>query len=299
MPDSPKPVVSALIVSHNAKDLLLQCVQAVVASADVPVEVVVVDNDSSDGSAAAIAAEYPQATVLIQERDLGFGRAANVGLERCTGRFILLLNPDVTMDLQSIGRLADFLLTRPDAGAVGPRLLNPNGTPDPEARRAFPLPSTMFYRTIGLSKIFPKSPRFGRHNMGHLDETDVHEIDAASADCLMLRRAALDRVGFFDPRYFMYGEDIDLCYRLKLGGWKVFYLPTAGAIHHERETPGQAEKQKMLFEEHRARWTYYFKHHAEEQSAFGNGLVWAQIWGGWLAQSLRQTISRERRTSSS
>ena len=97
----------------------------------------------------------------------------------------------------------------------------------------------------------------------------------------------------------MYGEDIDLCYRLKLGGWKVFYLPTAGAIHHERETPGQAEKQKMLFEEHRARWTYYFKHHAEEQSAFGNGLVWAQIWGGWLAHSLRQTIRRERRTSSS
>ena len=194
MPDSPKPVVSALIVSHNAKDLLLQCVQAVVASADVPVEVVVVDNDSSDGSAAAIATEYPQATVLIQERDLGFGRAANVGLERCTGRFILLLNPDVTVDLQCIGRLADFMLTRPDAGAVGPRLLNPDGTPDPNARRAFPLPSTMFYRTIGLSKMFPKSPRFGRHNMGHLDETDVHEIDAASADCLMLRRAALDRV---------------------------------------------------------------------------------------------------------
>jgi len=130
-----------------------------------------------------------------------------------------------------------------------------------------------------------------------MDESDVHEIDAGSADCLMLRRAALDRVGFFDPRYFMYGEDIDLCYRLKLGGWKVFYLPSAGAIHHKRELPGQAEKQRMLFEEHRARWTYYFKHHAEEQSAFGNGLVWAQIWGGWLAQSLRQTVRREHRTS--
>src|SRR4029077_12975325 len=126
MPDSPKPVVSALIVTHNAKDLLLQCLQAVFASADVPVEGVVVDNDSSDGSAAAVTTEYPNATVLIQERNLGFGRAANVGLERCTGRFILLLNPDVTADLQCIGRLADFLLTRPDAGAVGPRLLNPD-----------------------------------------------------------------------------------------------------------------------------------------------------------------------------
>src|SRR6266567_28504 len=121
MPDSPKPVVSALIVSHNAKDLLLQCMQALFASADVPVEAVVVDNDSSDGSAAAVTAEYPKATVLIQAKNLGFGRAA------------------------------------------------------------------------------------------------------------------LDRVGFFDPRYFMYGEDIDLCYRLKLGGWKVFYLPTATASHQELE----------------------------------------------------------------
>jgi len=298
MPETRKPVVSALIVSHNAKDLLLQCIQALFASADVPVEVVVVDNDSSDGSAAAVTTEFPQATVLIQEKNLGFGRAANVGLERCTGRFILLLNPDVTVDLQCVGRLADFMLTRPDAGAVGPRLLMADGKLDPAARRAFPVPSTLFYSTLGLSRLFPKSPRFGRYNMGNIDESEVHEIDSGTADCLMLRRAALDRVGFFDPRYFMYGEDIDLCYRLKLGGWKIFYLPNAIASHHERQVPGQGEKQRMLFEEHRAMWTYHFKHHAEEQSAFANGLVWAQIWGRWLAQSVRRSVTRERRASS-
>ncbi len=296
MPDTPKPIVSALIVSNNTKDLLLQCMHALFASADVPLEAVVVDNDSSDGSAAAVTADFPQATVLIQERNLGFGRAANVGLERCTGRFILLINPDVTVDLQCVGRLADFMLTRPDAGAVGPRLLMADGTVDHAARRAFPVPSTLFYRTIGLSRLFPKSPRFGRYNMGHLDESDVHEIDAGTADCLMLRRAALDRVGFFDPRYLMYGEDIDLCYRLKLGGWKVFYLPTATAIHHERAAPDASKKRQMLYEEHRAMWTYHFKHHAEDQSAFGNGLVWAQIWGRWLAQSVRQSMRKERRT---
>src|SRR5712664_3566150 len=105
MPETPKPVVSALIVSHNAKDLLLQSMQALFTSADVPVEAVVVDNDSSDGSAAAVTAEFPQATVLIQEKNLGFGRAANVGLERCAGRFILLLNPDIRLDPQCVGRL--------------------------------------------------------------------------------------------------------------------------------------------------------------------------------------------------
>ncbi len=298
MPDSPKPLVSALIVSHNAKDHLLACIRALHASADVPLETVLVDNDSSDGSAAAVTADYPQATVLIQEKNLGYGRAANVGLERCTGRFVLLVNPDVTVDLQCVGRLADFMLTRPDAGAVGPRLLMDDGSLDAGARRSFPEPRTLFYRTVGLSRLFPRSPRFGRYNMGHVDETEVHEIDSGTADCLMLRRAALDRVGFFDPRYYMYGEDVDLCYRLKLGGWKVFYLPTASGVHHAHPTADHGERRRILYEEHRAMWMFHFKHHAEDQSAFGNGLVWAQIWGRWVAQSVRQSVTRERRTTS-
>src|SRR4030088_1908438 len=231
MPDQ-KPIVSALVVSRHSKDHVLQCPPAFFASADVPVEAVVVDNDSSDGSAAGATDEFPQATVLVQPKNLGYGRAANLGLERCQGRFVLLLSTDVTVDPQSVGKMADFLLTRPDAGAGGPRVLLPGGKLDPDCRRSFPIPSTLFYRTLGLSRLFPKSPRFGRHNMGHLPDTDVHEMDAGTGACLMLRMAALDRVGFFDPRYFMYGEDVDLCYRLKLGGWKVFYLPAAGATHH-------------------------------------------------------------------
>src|SRR6266568_5119978 len=289
MPDSGKPVVSALIVNRNSKDDLLRCLKTFFASADVPVEAIVVDNDSSDGSPAAVTDDFPQATVLVQSRNLGYGRAANVGLERCQGRFVLLLSPDVTLDPQCVGRLADFLLTRPDAGAVGPRLTMPDGRLDPDARRAFPMPSTLFYQTIGLSKLFPKSSRFGRHNMGHLADSDVHEIDAGTAACLMLRTSALDRVGFFDPRYFMFGEDLDLCYRLKLGGWKVFYVPGAAATNHAR--PPSRDKQRQLsYERHRAMWTYHFKHHSEDSSAFGNGLVWAQIWGGYVAERVRDSV---------
>jgi GT2 family glycosyltransferase len=154
----------------------------------------------------------------------------------------------------------------------------------------------MFYRTVGLSKLFPKSPRFGRYNMGHIPESDVHEIDAGTGACLMLRTAALDRVGFFDPRYFMSGEDLDLCYRMKLGGWKVFYLPAAGAMHHVRPPSGAAQRQ-MSYERRRAMWAYHFKHHAEDLSAFGNGLVWAQIWAGWAAERVKDTVKRPKRES--
>ena len=297
MPEPTKPVVSALIVSRNAKDDLLQCLKAFFASADVPVEAIVVDNDSSDGSPAAVTDEFPQATVLVQSKNLGYGRAANIGLERCQGRFVLLLTSDVRLDSQCVGRLADLLLTRPDAGAAGPRLLLPGGGLDPDARRAFPIPSTLFYQTVGLSKLFPRSPRFGRHNMGHVPESDVHEMDAGTAACLMLRRSALDRVGFFDPRYFMSGEDLDLCYRLKLGGWKIFYVPTATATHHLKPAP-PARRRQQSYERHRAMWAYHFKHHSEGVSAFGNGLVWAQIWGRYVAERVRDTMKGNRRPAS-
>ncbi len=296
MPESAKPLVTALVVSRNSRDELLQSLKTFFASAEVPVEAVVVDNDSSDGSPAVVTEEFPQATVLVQSKDLGYGRAANIGLERCQGRFVLLLSPDVRLDPQCVGRLADFLLTRPDAGAVGPRLVLPVGKLDPEARRAFPLPSTLFYQTVGLSRVFPKSPRFGRANMGHVSDADVHEMDAGTAACLMLRRSALDRVGFFDPRYFMFGEDLDLCYRLKLGGWKIFYLPSAGATHNAKPAPPERQRQ-ISYEKHRAMWTYHFKHHSEDVSAFGNGLVWAQIWGRYVADRVTHTLKRDKRAA--
>src|SRR5690348_11438417 len=133
MPESGKPVVSALIVGRNSKDDLLRCLKSFFASADVPAEAIVVHNDSSDGSPAAGPHDFPQATGLVQAKNLGYGRAANVGLARWQGRFVLLLSPDVTLVPQCVGRLADFLLTRPDAVGVGPRLQLPNGKLDPDA----------------------------------------------------------------------------------------------------------------------------------------------------------------------
>jgi len=205
---------------------------------------------------------------------------------------LALTIPDVTVSEGSVGKLADFLLVRPDVGAVGPRILRPEGMPDLAARRGFPTPSTAFYRLAGLSKAFPKSRRFNRYNMGFLPDSEVHEIDAGTGACLMLRRAAIDRVGFFDPDYFMYGEDLDLCYRLRLGGWKIYYVPTATAVHLKGASTRQATK-RMLYEFHSAMWTFHHKHYAEEYPAFANGLVWASIWARWAVLAARASVLKD------
>jgi GT2 family glycosyltransferase len=286
-----EPLVSVLVLSHNVKDLLLDCLTALHQATDVPFEVIVVDNNSKDGSAAAVEESFPHATVHRLRRDSGFGRAHNAGLEHARGRFVLLLSPEVMLGAGCVGALADFLLVRPDVGAVSPRLVRPGGRLDEESRRAFPTPSVAIYRLLGLSRLFPHSKRFGRHNFGHLPADRPHEIDAGSSACLMIRRSAIEKVGKFDPAYFMYGEDLDFCYRLKQGGWKVFYVPSADAQRHTG-APSRQESARRRYELHSSMWTFHHKHYADELPAFGNGLVWAAIWARWALLSGWSAVNR-------
>lgn len=292
----PAPLVSALVVSYNVKDLLLESLEALMSASEVPLEVIVVDNASADGSADAVGQRYPDVRLLRLPKNVGYGRANNQGLPSCRGRFILLLNPDVLLTPGSLAKLTDFMLVRPDVGAVGPRLKRPDGSLDLAARRAFPTPATAFYRFVGLSRLFPRSRRFNRYNLGFNPEDTTQEIDSGTAACLLVRRAAIDRVGFFDPDYFMYGEDLDLCYRLKTAGWKVYYLPGAEAIHVKGAATRQAT-QRMLFEFHSAMWTFHHKHYAEDLPAFANGLVWAATWVRWAVLSLKAALSRDPKVS--
>jgi GT2 family glycosyltransferase len=286
-----KPLVSAIVVNYNTRNLLVDCLRAFYACSDVPAEAVVVDNASTDGSVETVAREFPEAKLIRQHANVGFGRANNAGLQVAEGRFLLLMNPDVTVMPGCVGRLADFLLVRPDAGAVGPRLQRPDGLLDDTARRGFPSPAATFFHFTGLARVFPRNEKLNRYRMGHLPATETHEIDAGTAACLMVRRAAIDRVGFFDPDYFMFGEDLDLCFRLKSGGWKVFYLPTARAVHLKSFTSRQ-ETSRMLMEFHRAMWTFHHKHYAADLPAFANGLVWAGIWSRWAVKAGMAAVSQ-------
>jgi GT2 family glycosyltransferase len=286
------PVVSVLVVSYNVRELLLDTLQALFASRDVDLEVVVVDNASEDGSAEAVEERYPHVRVIRMRSNVGFGRANNAGFGECHGRFVLLLNPDVLAAPDCVARLADFLLVHSEAGAVGPKLTRPDGGLDLAARRSFPSPMVALYRILGLSRLFPNSRRFGRYNLSHVSPDQLQEIDAGTGACLMLRRAAIERVGFFDPDFFMYGEDLDLCYRIKEGGWKVYYLPSATAIHVKGAASRQYT-QRMLWQFHSAMWTFHDKHYADDLPAFGNGLIWAGIWLRWLILSARAALNRE------
>jgi GT2 family glycosyltransferase len=285
-----QPLISVVLVSYNVRSHLLDTIRALLRSRDVSIELIVVDNASSDDSAAVVEAEFPKATLIRNRENAGFGRACNQGLEKASSELVLLLNPDVVVDPNCVRELARFVQSRPDAGAAGPRLERPDGRPDLAARRGFPTPSAAFYRFVGLSRIFAKSARFNRYNMGYLSPNEVHEIDSGTAACLMVRRTAVEQVGAFDPDYFMYGEDLDLCYRLKAKGWKIFYVPYAVAVHIKGASSGQRTA-AMLHEFHRAMWIFHLKHYAQGLPAPVNGLVWAGIWTRWAALRLRATLN--------
>ncbi|MBO0681971.1 MAG: glycosyltransferase family 2 protein [Candidatus Dormibacteraeota bacterium] len=287
-----KPVVSAILINKDGRDQLLATLGSLSEAAEVPVETIVVDNASLDGSADAVAARYPSVKLVRRSRDGGFGRAGNAGLSVAEGRFVLLLDPSVTLQPGCLGKLTDLLLTRPDAGAASPQIQHPDGRLDGSARRGFPTPGSTVYTVIGLSQLFPRSARFNGHNMGHLRRRETHEIDAGSAACLMVRRAAIDRVGFFDPDYDRHGEDLDLCYRLKAGGWKVFYLPEAVAVRSQ-EMMSRADLRRDLWDDHRSLWTFHHKHYAADLPAFGNGLVWAANWTRFAYRTLRLQLQDE------
>jgi GT2 family glycosyltransferase len=290
------PLVSVLVVSHNVRELLLDTLRALANEGWPEVEVIVVDNRSADGSAEAVEREFPDATVIALTQNVGYGRANNVAFERAHGDLLLLLNPDVTVAPGCLGHLVRFLQEHADAGAVGPRLVRPDGSPDLAARRSFPTPATSLYRLTALSRLFPGSSRFNRYNLGAMDPEHEHEMDAGTGACLLVRRGAIDSVGLFDPDFFMYGEDLDLCYRIKAAGWRVWYAPTAVAVH----VKGTATRQvphRMLYEFHRAMWIYHRKHHAARLPAPANAAVWLGIWSRWAVLTARNLVTRDRRVS--
>ena len=252
--------LTVVVPSYNTRDLMEQALRTVLeASSGLEVEVVVVDNASRDGSADMVERKFPEVELIRSDRNLGFAAANNIAFRRSRSRYVLLLNSDTIVRPDTLRCLVQFLDTHPEAAAAGCKILNPDGTLQLESRRAFPTPMAAFYKLSGLSRLFPNSPRFGRYNLTFLDPEQESEVDALSGSCMMVRRHVIDEVGMLDEDYFMYGEDIDWCYRMQQAGWKIYYVPGTEIIHFRGES-GRPEELRIQYRKNEAMAIFVRKH---------------------------------------
>jgi N-acetylglucosaminyl-diphospho-decaprenol L-rhamnosyltransferase len=297
------PNLAIVIVNYNTRDLLRTCLhsleQAAVRS---HTGVWVVDNASPDGSAAMVRAEFPAVHLIESSHNGGFAYANNLALGALLagglgvaearkndtlegaaplraspqGEYILLLNPDTVAPPGSLDALVEYMEQHPEVGACGPKLVLGNGSLDLSCRRAFPTPAVSFYRMTGLAKLFPRSPRFARYNMTFLDENVETEVDAVVGACMLVRAGVVREVGLLDETFFMYGEDLDWCYRIKQYGWRIMYVPHVTVHHYKRAASSQRPFQSIrAFYD--AMRVFYRKHYAATTPAPVNALIEAGI----------------------
>jgi len=254
--------LSIIIVNYNTSNLLKECIESIKNSAlNISYEIIVIDNNSFDNSIDLIKDKFQNLKIIINKINLGFARANNQGIKRSEGRYILLLNPDTVILPNSLKRMMEFMDNHPEAGVAGCKVLNPNGTLQLACRRSFPAPSVSFYRLTGLSRLFPKSKTFARYNLTYYNPDVVQEVDAVSGSFMMIIRKAINEVGMLDEQFFMYGEELDLCFRMKEKGWKVYYVPDAEIIHYKGKS-SQQRKRKAVIDFHKAMYIFHKKHYA-------------------------------------
>lgn len=229
--------LSIIIVNYNVKEFIYNLLPSVKkAGEDIRYEVIVVDNASSDGSVEALRRDFPEVKLIPLEKNLGFSKANNIGLKEAAGEYLLLLNPDTLLSEDTLRVMLGFFRSHPDAGLAGCRILNPDGTLQLACRRSFPGPWVSFCKVTGLSALFPKSKLFAKYNLTYLNENETYEVDAVSGSFMMLPKKVYESIGGLDERFFMYGEDLDWCYRVQKAGYKVYYVHSTQIIHYKGES---------------------------------------------------------------
>ncbi len=293
--------LSIVIVNYNTCDLLRDCLRSIYDShGNLQYEVIVVDNASTDGSAAMVTAEFPQAELIVSHTNGGFAYANNLGLRqagfgakgatsRQAARYALLLNPDTLLPPSALADMIAFMEARPQVGAAGPKLVKLDGSLDLACRRSFPTPEISFYRMVGLSKLFPHSRRFGRYNMTFADPDSLLEVDSVVGAFMLVRREAIDQVGLLDEAYFMYGEDLDWAYQIKANGWKIYYNPAVTVTHVKRAASRHSSKAKVEF--YRAMDIFYRKFYARQTPLWLHGLIVTGINLPWRLYQVKHYFS--------
>lgn len=270
--------LAVVILNYNRADLLADCLASIAAAPTrCELSVWVIDNASTDGSAAVVRTQFPWAHLIESPINGGFSAGNNLALRRILASpnppdYILLLNNDTIVPAGALDGLVDYLDQHPAVGAVGPKLLLPDGSLDLACRRSFPTPAIAFYRLFGLARLFPRSRRFAAYNMTYLDPDVETEVDSVVGACMMVRTAVVREVGLLDESFFMYGEDLDWAYRIKQYGWKIVYYPRVIVYHYKRAASSRRPipSIRAFYDAMRL---FHRKHYAATTPALLNGLI--------------------------
>jgi GT2 family glycosyltransferase/lipopolysaccharide/colanic/teichoic acid biosynthesis glycosyltransferase len=231
------PTVSVAIVSYNVKQYIIHCIDSINKSDYAGrIELIVIDNNSFDGSLENIKQQFTDVICIQNTENVGFGKAINQATGIASGKYYLILNPDTIIEESTISTFVDYLENNSSIGLVGPKIVNSDGSLQKGCKRSFPTIGVALPKLIGLDKLFPNSRLAGRYNLNYLDPDEIHNVDAISGSCMFIRSELFNKIGGFDEQFFMYGEDIDLCYQIHQQGFEVHYLPTTQIMHYQGES---------------------------------------------------------------
>ncbi|HHX60525.1 MAG TPA: glycosyltransferase family 2 protein [Epulopiscium sp.] len=278
--------LSIIIVSYNTQDLLRQTIQSVIDTTHkIKYEIIVSDNDSSDGSPLMVEQEFKEVKLIKTGANLGFSKGNNIGIKEAKGRYILLLNSDTVVKGNCLDECVRYMDQHNEIGVLGCKIVLPSGKLDHACKRGFPTPQASLYYMLGLYKAYPNNPKYGAYCAAHLGEDEVGEADALMGAFMMLPRAVIDEVGGLDEAFFMYGEDLDWCYRIKEAGYKVMYYPKEYIVHHKGSS-SKKKRIKTIYEFHRAMILFYNKHYRKKH----NLIVTLGVYFGVVARMIMTYI---------
>lgn len=284
--------ISIIIVSFNTKELLASCLKSLkIATKDLDTETFVVDNNSQDKTSPYVKQHFPDVKLIENQKNLGFSKANNIAVKRAKGKYVLILNPDTKLMPKTLTKMKEFMdFAGPKIAMATCRVELTDGSLDKDCRRHFPTPASSLSHFLGLGKVFPKSKLFNSYYMGYKSENAEHEVDSCEGAFMFTRTDVFKKVGLFDEDFFFYGEDLDLCFRLKHAGYKIVYTPTTKIIHLKGASSGikkhsahvskatQQSRLKSIKESTRAMKLFYEKHYQRNYPFFINWLMYLGIW---------------------
>jgi len=287
--------LSICIVTLNTREYLRDCLESIAAHPpSISSEIIIVDNGSTDGTQEMLQQDYPAVTLIQNKNNEGFAHPSNQAMQAATGKYLLLLNPDTLVLENTFNPLISFLDQHPQAGIVGPKVLNRDGTLQKACKRGVSRPWAAISYFSGLSRLFPKSKLFGGYLLNYLAEDETHVVDGVSGSCMLIRREVTNQIGFFDERFFAYQEDADFCFQTQRAGWLIYYHPASHLIHFGGQGGSRSQPFRSIYEWHRSYFLYYQKNLARDYLFLFNWFYYGLMGLKLGFALLRNTLRKER-----